>query len=598
MVKRFSVALGSRPTPVDMARRSRVHTAIRAIAVGVVLGGTIVGAAGCHMPAFMPDSWIRSQWAPSRPEAVLGVDSSAVTVAIRRLLAGERPRRLPVAHWEHIQRLYGEYGTTSLWFRSRGLNERRVKGLARALMDASTDALDLEEYGVEHIARSIATIRDASEPTADEIAAADVLLTTAYVALASDLLSGQHDPRSLSQDWHVRRGQERLDSAVARSLRDDNLASALARMRPSDEIYAALRDELVAMRAIVDRGGWPKVPDGATLRPGDLASAARLAVLRQRLVAQGIESGRAPSNTGVGPPVAADRAVYDRALAGAVARFQSRHGIDVDSILGPETIAAMNVAATYRVGQIAANLERLRWLPHSLGDRYILVNVPAFRLVAHDNSGRALEMKVIVGREYGGRRTPVFADSMEYVVFRPYWNVPPGIQTKELEPKIAADPGFMARGNYEYHTANGRNSIRQRPGEGNALGVVKFIFPNDFNVYLHDTPQDELFTEDVRAFSHGCIRLEKPERLAEWVLGWTKDQVRAAVRGKDDYRVNLPRKIPVYIAYFTAYVRDGELYFGNDLYSRDDAMVKVVAAGALPSAEARRAIDSLRKLLD
>ena len=575
-----------------------ILAAIRRMALGVVLGVAVMTAAGCRVPAFVPNFWIRPQaWAPSGPEGVLGVDSSAVAAAIRRWLAGDRPRRLPVAHWEHIRRLYGEYGNTSLWFRSRGLYDRRVTGLVRALVDASADGLDLEEYAIDEIARSIATIREASQPTADEIAAADVLLTTAYVALASDLLSGQHDPRSLSQAWHVRRGQERLDSAVARSLREDNLASALARMRPSDESYAALRDELVAMRVIVAGGGWSKVPEGATLRPGDLDSAARLAALQQRLLAQGIGAGRAISVTGPGPMVV-DTGVYDRTLAGAVARFQSRHGIDVDSILGPETIAAMNVAATYRLGQIAANLERLRWLPHSLGDRYILVNVPSFRLVAHDSSGQALEMKVIVGREYGGRRTPVFADSMEYVVFRPYWNVPPGIQTRELEPAIAADPGLLARGNYEYHFANGRTSIRQRPGEGNALGVLKFIFPNDFNVYLHDTPQDELFTEDVRAFSHGCIRLEKPERLAEWVLGWTKDRVRDAVRGKDDHRVNLPRKVPVYIAYFTAYVRDGELYFGNDLYSRDDEMVKVVAAGALPSAGARRSIESLRKLLE
>jgi murein L,D-transpeptidase YcbB/YkuD len=584
----------------SLARHSLVDHVMASRSSVAVLLGALVMAAGCGVPALRPDLWIRPRaWALSGPDSVLGVDSSAVAVAIRRWLAGERPPRLPVAHWEHIRRLYGAYGNTSLWFRARGLNDRRVTGLVKALVEANTDGLDVEEYAVDDIARSIASIREASQPTADEIAAADVLLTTAYVALASDLLSGQHDPRSLSQAWHVRRGQERLDSAVARSLRDDNLASALARMRPSDESYAALRGQLLAMRAIVDRGGWPKVPDGPTLSPGDVDAAARLAVLRQRLLAQGIDGGgRVASVAGRGPTVSADSGVYDQTLAGAVARFQSRHGIDVDSILGPETVAAMNVAATYRLGQIAANLERLRWLPHSLGDRYILVNVPSFRLVAHDSSGRALEMKVIVGQEYGGRRTPVFADSMEYVVFRPYWNVPPGIQTRELEPKIAADPGFMARGNYEYQMVNGRTSIRQLPGEGNALGVVKFMFPNDFNVYLHDTPQDELFTEDVRAFSHGCIRLEKPERLAEWVLGWTKGRVRDAVRGKDDHRVNLPRKVPVYIAYLTAYVRDGELYYGNDLYDRDDAMVKVVAGGALPSAGARGAIDSLRKLLD
>jgi murein L,D-transpeptidase YcbB/YkuD len=544
----------------------------------------------------------RPAWAPARRDTILGVDAAIVAAAIRDCLARRHPAHLPVEHWRHAQRLYGAYGNVPLWFTAEGLHERRVTALVRALIDATTDGLRLEEYAVDEIARSVAAVRQAKRLTAEEIAAIDVRLSAAYIALASDLLSGQYDPRRLNQAWHVHLKQERLDSAVARSLRDEHLDSALARMRPRDGGYAALQGKLLEVRTIVARGGWAVVPRGRALRAGDPESAARLAAVRQRLAIEGLGSGvaesahLAPETTGRLESGASE--VYDATLASAVAQFQARHGIVVDGILGKETVAAMNVPAAYRLGQIAANLERFRWLPRSLGGHYVLVNVPAFQLEAYDAAGKALEMKVIVGAEYEGRRTPVFADSMEYVVFRPYWLVPPSIQARELEPQIAKDPGFMTRGNYEYYFENGRRFIRQRPGPMNALGLVKFIFPNDFNIYLHDTPQDELFAQDIRAFSHGCIRLEKPERLAEWVLGWTEDQVRDAEQGRDDYRVTLPTKIPVYIVYFTTYVRDGELFFGNDLYSRDSDLVKTVAAGAFPSAEALRAIEALRGLVE
>lgn len=578
-----------------MTRPLTGHPGITAIALGAILLGGAATASSCTGE----DGGRAQAWAPQRSDSILGVDAAAVAASIRHCVAGDRPPHLPAEHWQHIQRLYEAYGNTSLWFEPDGLNETRVTGLLRALIDASTDALRLEEYSVDEIARSVATIRQAKRPTADEIAVTDVLLSTAYIALASDLLSGQYDPRTLSQAWHVHLGQERLDSAVAQSLRDQQLDSALARMRPSDENYAALRRELVTLRPIVARGGWPMVSAGRTLKRGDIESVARLAAVRQRLAVEGIgagDSGSVGTPSATAPGVVSD--VYDAALAGAVAQFQTRHGLVVDSALGKTTVGAMNVPAAYRLGQIAANLERFRWLPHSLGDRYVLVNVPAFRLEAYDSTGKALEMKVIVGQEYQGRRTPVFADSMEYVVFRPYWLVPPSIQARELAPKIASDPGFMARENYEYYRENGQTLIRQRPGETNALGLVKFIFPNAFNIYLHDTPQDELFAKDVRAFSHGCIRLEKPELMAQWVLGWTEQRVRDAERGTDNYRVTLPRKIPVYIAYFTTYVRNGQLYFGNDLYSRDRELVKTVSAGAFPSAEARRAIEALHKLVE
>ena len=238
-------------------------------------------------------------------------------------------------------------------------------------------------------------------------------------------------------------------------------------------------------------------------------------------------------------------------------------------------------------------------MPRSLGTRYVYVNVPAFQLTAFDSGEKVLEMKVIVGQDFEDKATPVFSDSMEFVVFRPYWNITPDIQRKEIEPKIASNSGYLAAENMEYYNDGGQRRIRQKPGPKNALGFAKFLFPNDFNIYLHDTPNHELFNKDVRAFSHGCIRVEKPLELAQWVLGWDAAKVQdAMMNGKDNSTVKLPNKLPVYITYGTAFVRDGQLYFGNDLYHRDDKLVAASAPGALPSDGARANLETLRKIAE
>jgi murein L,D-transpeptidase YcbB/YkuD len=361
-------------------------------------------------------------------------------------------------------------------------------------------------------------------------------------------------------------------------------------MRPTDDDYVSLQNELNRFRSTVAKGGWPAVPEGKAVKPGETDNPARLAALRARLAAEGIAGSADTAG-----PARRNAAIYDHSLAAAVATFQVRHTIAVDSMLGPETMKSLNVAAAYRLGQIAANLERFRWLPRNLGARYVYVNVPAFRLEAYDGGKKVLEMKVIVGEEYEGKATPVFADSMEYVVFRPYWNVPPTIAAKEIFPKMSS--GYLASHDMETYRESGKLRIRQRPGPKNALGLVKFLFPNDFNIYLHDTPDDELFNKDVRAFSHGCIRLEHPEQMAQYVLGWPLDKIEDAMHnGPNNRQVNLPQKIPVYIVYATAYIRDGQLYFGNDLYDRDGPLVEAVAEGAMPSPESVQAVQALRRI--
>jgi len=474
---------------------------------------------------------------------------------------------------------------------TEGPNKPRTNALLRAIVNANADALRLDAYPLAELVQNIRAVRDAKAPTAEQLAAADVLLTTTYVALAEDLMGGQTDPKQLSQDWHISGRGERVDSALVRSLRTVKLEDAMARMRPQYDDYAVLQRALTHFRDIMKKGEWKTVPTGKQLRRGDHDSAARLRALRVRLAAEGFTTGTSGST-----PV--QTTVYDRSLAGAVAHFQAHHGIVVDSILGDSTVRSLNVPADYRLAQIAANLERLRWLPRDPGQRYVIVNVSAFRLQAYDSGQRALEMKVIVGEEFEGKRTPVFADSMETVVFRPYWLITPTIQKKEIEPKIAADPGYLERNDMEYYQDGGETRIRQRPGDKNSLGFVKFLFPNDFNIYLHGTPEGQLFEKDVRAFSHGCIRLEKPEELASWVLGWPLDRVREYEHGANNRSVPVPHKLPVYITYLTTYSRDGELYFGNDLYGRDDKLVEQFTSASFASPETVRNIKALEQLVN
>ena len=466
-------------------------------------------------------------WKPAQIAATRGVSAEDVRAAIQSRIGGPPSAPITAHSWHHVQRMYERYSDNPLWLTNDGLDRARVAGLFRVLADADKDGLDPARYPLTELNRVVTEIDSVAHPTAAQLAQADVLLTAGYVSFAEDLLTGELDPSTLSQSWHISPNDERTDSALVSSLRTDPLDESLALMRPQDSGYAALKQQLTVYREIVAHGGWSTVPDGPLLRPGMTGSAERLSAVRSRLAAEGIV-----------PDTGAKPALYNRALAGGVAQFQMRHGIPVDSILGGGTDSSLNLPAEYRLGQIAANLERYRWTPRILGSRYIIVNVPAFHLDAYDSGQKALEMKVIVGADYQDKATPVFSDSMRFVVFRPYWDITDDIARRETIPKIQADPTYMDANALEYYREDGQQHIRQRPGPKNSLGLVKFIFPNDFNVYLHDTPEGELFQKDVRAFSHGCIRLEHPAELAQFVLGWPADKVQAAMQtGADNQRV-------------------------------------------------------------
>jgi murein L,D-transpeptidase YcbB/YkuD len=313
--------------------------------------------------------------------------------------------------------------------------------------------------------------------------------------------------------------------------------------------------------------------------------------------------GDLPQSADVSAGSPTDPPIYKGALVDAVKNFQRRLGRDVTGRIDAQTVADLNVPLSSRVRQMQLTLERWRWLPASYQNAPIIANIPEFRLRAYDKDFNVgVTMNVVVGKAYG-HGTPVFSENMQYVVFRPYWEVPYSITKAEIVPHILRDPGYLARENLEIVDSKqnvvasgavssdaidqlraGKLFVRQKPGPKNSLGLVKFLFPNSYNVYMHDTPATELFSRSRRDFSHGCVRLEKPAELAAWVLrdnpGWTPERIHDAMNGTTTQQVNLTHPIPVLIVYATVIVlEDGQVHFYDDIYGHDTELEKALAQG-------------------
>ena len=370
----------------------------------------------------------------------------------------------------------------------------------------------------------------------------------------------------------------------------------LTGLRPPRPGYIGLQDALIRYRDLAQNGGWPKIPAGATLRKGDRGE--RVHLLRNRLRLTG----------DLDPSAAEDPSLLNDAVETAVRRFQRRHGLKDDGIVGRDTLAALNVPVDERVRQIELNMERWRWIPHDLGDRHILVNIPDYKLRVVDNSVTAMEMRIVVGKEY--KATPVFSGSIKSLEVNPYWNIPHGIAVEEILPKIRKDPHYLAKqgirvfqgwrknapeidpATVDWDQVTDRNftfKLRQDPGPLNPLGRVKFIFPNKFAVYLHDTSTRGSFQNSTRGFSHGCIRVERPLDLAEYLLRDDRGRTREAISGafESNVRETIPLRqpVPIHILYWTAWVDDkgGTVHFRNDIYERDPPLDMALEEGP-PSA--------------
>jgi len=474
-----------------------------------------------------------------------------------------------------LRRLYQDKRDHLLWLDDTALTPRGREAVA-AINASLDDGLYPEKYFVPAIQARI------SHVTPERAAELDLLISAGLLGYISDISAGRLAPKVSDPELFDYPDPPDPVPILRRVRAAPDLRAALEALAPPHSAYHGLRAALAQYRALADRGGWPSVPEGDKLEQGDRGL--RVAALRRRLAA-----------TGEAPADAPDRLAFDAALAAAVRAFQRRHGLDDDGIVGTRTLAALNVSIEERIRQIQMNMERWRWLPHDLGRRFILVNAADFALKVVEDGRVALAMSVVVGRPY--RRTPIFTGQLRYLIFNPDWNVPPSIARKDLLPKIRKDPGYLAAHNYQllsdwsaqareldplridWSAVSGRfpYKLRQRPGPENALGRVKFMLPNRYNVYLHDTPSRELFRKTVRSFSSGCVRVAKPIELTEYLLsgteGWDSQRIQATIESGKTIQVNLPLPIPVYFTYFTAWVdSQGTVQFRDDLYRRDSAL--------------------------
>jgi murein L,D-transpeptidase YcbB/YkuD len=474
----------------------------------------------------------------------------------------------------------------------------QAASILEVLQGAESKGLDPEDYEGSRWADRLAGLRNAGQiPPESDLSRFDLAVTLSLIRYVSDLHFGKANPGLFRKGFDLETEPNDVAAFIRqRIVNGTTLKSALEEVEPPFDGYRRTLHALqhyLSITADGDLGSlpFPKVP----VKPGDAYPAAgQLATMLHRL--GDLPEGALPA-----------REVYDGPLVDAVKHFQERHGLDTDGVLGKATFTQINTPLSRRIRQLRLTLERWRWMPHRFARPPIVVNIPEFELRALDASYRIeLEMAVVVGANSVGHRTPIFAE-MQYVTFRPYWRVPLSIQRAELVPKLEKDQSYLVKNGYQVITLedkvisdgevnedilkqlrSGELLLRQRPGPENALGLVAFSFPNDYDVFLHDTPATELFAKTRRDFSHGCIRAEKPGQLANWVLRdmpeWTPERIASTMHEETNdgkpIQVRLANPIPVLIVYATAVVLEsGEVRFFEDIYKQDAQLEQLLASG-------------------
>jgi murein L,D-transpeptidase YcbB/YkuD len=506
-----------------------------------------------------------------------------------QLLAG---KRLPDLRWpdftdyaEPIERFYRSDGYRLKWF-AGGRATPQALSIIKMLKDAETKGLDAEDYDASRWPARLEEV--ANGATSKRLEIADLALTVCATRYVSDLHSGRVNPGIFYLRSRAAKEPFDLSEQLRQLANGIDPQRLLTELEPPFPGYQRTKRALAIYLDIRKRIGQsddqpitaPKLP----IEPNSFfPDAARLAALLYKL-------GDLPDPA----QLSADR--YEGSLVEAVRLFQERHGLDVDGRIGRETLAELNTSIDQRIRQLELALERWRWAPRNFSRPPIVVNIPEFKLRAFDATYHPeLEMNIVAGRAVRNQ-TPVFAASLSYLTFRPYWHVPSSIVRKELLPAIARDASYLSQHGYEVVNLkgevvtagsvdqatlaglrSGKLGLRQVPGERNSLGLIAFMFPNEYSVYMHATPAMTLFDRSRRDFSHGCIRLEHPVALAEWVLKdeptWTRQRILNAMQGPRTLRLNLKRPIPVLIVYATAVaLPDGKVHFFRDIYGEDAAL--------------------------
>ncbi|WP_249690609.1 L,D-transpeptidase family protein [Stappia sp. WLB 29] len=491
---------------------------------------------------------------------------------------------------KQLDEFYAARGHELLWI-ADGVPTVEARRLVARLAQADRDGLKPADYALPaDLAHSAGRMDEA------RAARFEALLSAAALAYADHAQAGRVQPVSLSKNVTLEPVHPEPQEVLAALAASADPAAVLEGYNPPQPGFAALRAALAEIRARDEDETPPMVPDGATLKEG--MRDARVAVLRARL---GLTSERAVEAEAAADAVA-DQAseasaeeLFDARVKEAVLAFQRENGLHADGVVGPRTLLALNAVSDDGMAEsdIVANMERWRWMPRDLGAFHIFVNIPEFKARLFRDGAQVYETRVVVGKP--SNQTPVFSDVMDHVIVNPYWNVPYSIASEELLPSIMSDPGYLSQRNYEV-LAGGRVvdpssvdwsgvnlnkvRIRQRPGGGNALGQIKFMFPNRHAVYLHDTPSKSLFARSARAFSHGCVRVQDPFDFADALLQmdseWTAARLKSMVGGQEK-RADLTRPVPVHLAYFTAFVdENGKLQRRPDIYGHNATLTKAL----------------------
>ena len=505
-------------------------------------------------------------------------------------------------HWpdftdytKHVKKFYDLSGGTLWWVKDLEPTPQ-ARQLITLLLQAGQKGLSAEDYDGPLWSNRLAALKPSTRQPAEANAVKfDVALTVCAMRYISDLHIGKVNPKHM--DFAFDEESRKYDLAEFlkdRVVKGRDVVGVMAQVEPPYPGYRRTVQALQDYTAFASKDDGEQLPPvKKTIAPGDeYPGIPRLTRLLRLL-------GDLPSDA----DVPADGTIYIPALVEAIKTFQRRHGRDPDGRLGGQTLADLNVPLSRRVQQMQLALERWRWLPDSYQDSPIIANIPEFRLRAYDKDFNVkVAMNIVVGNSFG-HDTPVFADAVQYVTFRPYWEVPPSIIKGETIPHILKDPSYLAKNGLEIVDGSkrpiaagtvgpdiikqlraGKLFVRQTPGPSNALGLVVFTFPNTYDIYMHDTPAPEFFAKSRRDFSHGCIRLEKPAELAAWVLrdnpGWNPQRIHDAMNGSETLQVNLTRPIPVLIVYLTAIVlEDGVVHFFDDIYGHDTALQQALAKG-------------------
>lgn len=453
------------------------------------------------------------------------------------------------------------------WFSSDGLTEQ-AQAFHNLHNTYVKPYMDTSEYDKKLHDRMDDLIDDENiSLTPAEVTQTELHLTQHFFKFTKQVYEGTIDPLQLQ--WHIPRKKvdavHLLDSLIAKN------GVKLEDWKPVNRFYPLLQNKLIALYEIQKKGGWDSIHlQNKAYREGD--SAEVIIALKKRLSVTGDYQGEDTSM------------LFTTALESGLQHIQQRFGLNADGVLGSQTAKELNVPVKDRIEQVLINMERLKWMPNESEGIRLVANIPEFRLHVFDGNKQVFSMKIVVGK--AGHNTVIFTDSLEYIVFNPYWNVPQSIVRNEILPAMRRSGNYLQRNNMEITGyRNGIPVIRQRPGPTNALGRVKFIFPNNYHIYFHDTPAKSLFNLNDRAFSHGCVRLSEPEKLADYLLrnnaNWPPEKIHnIMLHGGKNTWVKLPKKIPVYLVYFTAWVtKDGTLNFRDDIYGHDARMKKMMFEG-------------------